>query len=351
MYSPAINITQKILEYISRIEAAKAVIENSPLIPLYERQFKTEATVRKVHYSTAIEGNYLNLNEVRRILDSNIQSISDAEGNQVVSRQRDFYEVINYRNLIKYVEKFSENKDFVLTEDRIMEMHRILLNNIHHAIGEYRIGVAISVNFLTGEKLYPYEVPENVQEKLKFLIDWYNNEAINTHSVLKAGLLHLEFVRIHPFEEGNGRMARSLATLSLSLDGYDIAHFFCLDEFYDSNAQDYYHYLGKGFENPSEWLEYFCLGVAIEFERIKERVVKISKDAKIKSKVGKMYITDRQERIIEWLNNNGFIKNQDFEKIFPDLSEDTILRELRSLIDNKIIIKKGKTKSSRYEFI
>lgn len=356
MYEPVINITPKILEYISRIEAAKAIIEHSPLIPLYERQFKTEATVRKVHYSTAIEGNYLNLNEVRKIVDNNIQSIADAQGNQVVARQRDFYEVINYRNLIKYIEKLtdksaSSEKNFTLEKDGILEMHRILLERVSDAVGEYRVGVAVSVNFLTGQKHYPYEPAEAISEKIDDLVSWYNNEGRSLNSILKAGILHLEFVRIHPFEDGNGRMARALATLSLSVDGYDIAHFFCLDEYYDSNAQDYYHYLGRGFENPTEWLEYFCLGVAIEFERVKERVTKISKDAKVKEKVGKMYITERQEQIIEWLNNYGFFRNQDFDSLFPDISEDTVLREIKGLIDNGIITKTGKTKSARYEFV
>src|SRR3989344_194048 len=195
MYNPAIGITPKILEYISRIEASKAVIENSPLIPLYERQFKTEATVRKVHYSTAIEGNYLNLNEVRRIVDQNIQSIEDAEGNKVVSRQRDFYEVINYRNLIKYIEKLTESnklsiESFLLIEDDILAMHKILLNNIHHHIGEYRVDVAVSVNFLTGEKLYPYESALDVPAKVTELIEWYNSEARQITPILRAGLLH-----------------------------------------------------------------------------------------------------------------------------------------------------------------
>ena len=356
MYEPVINITPKILEYISRIEAAKAIIEHSPLIPLYERQFKTEAIVRKVHFSTAIEGNYLNLNEVRKIVDNNIQSISDAQGNQVVARQRDFYEVINYRNLIKYIEKLtqkfsSSENDFILEKEDILEMHRVLLDKVAESIGEYRVGIAVSVNFLTGQKLYPYEPAETISQKIDELIGWYNQEGKVTNSILRAGLLHLEFVRIHPFEDGNGRMARALATLSLSIDGYDIAHFFCLDEYYDSNAQDYYHFLGKGFESPTDWLEYFCLGVAIEFERIKERVVKISKDAKVKEKVGKMYINERQEQIIEWLNNYGFFRNQDFNSLFPEISEDTVLRELKGLIDNGIITKTGKTKSARYEFV
>ncbi len=348
MFRPSFQINNNILKYISEIEACKEVIKNAPLLPLYERQFQAEAAVRKIHYSTAIEGNYLNLNEVRKIVDGNLSA--------TYGKPRDLYEVINYRDLVKFIEKISGShqpfEKFYLTEPVIRSMHEILLKNIYNPAGEYRVGIALSVNYATGEKLYPYEHVENVEKRLRELLQWYNAAVPDEiHPILKAGILHLEFVRIHPFEEGNGRLARALATLSLSIDGYDVAHFFCLDEFYDSNSQDYYENLGRGFINLTSWLDYFCLGMSIEFKRVRERVLKISKDATIKTKVGQLYISDRQEKIIEWINIYGHIKNNDFEKLFPHVSDDTVLRELKPLVDSKIIEKKGKTKSARYEFI
>lgn len=357
MFQPEFRINNKILKYISEIEACKEVIANSPLLPLYERQFKTEAVTRKVHYSTAIEGNYLNINEVRKIVDGNLSEL-DHEGKKIVARKRDLYEVINYRDLVKFIEKLSKKHKkehsyypFNLTEPVLKEMHKILLKNIYEPAGHYRVGTALSVNYLTGEKLYPYEDVGNVEKRLRGLLYWYNNNrSDDVNPIIKAGILHLEFVRIHPFEEGNGRLARALATLSLSVDDYDVEHFFCLDEYYDSNAEEYYHHLGAGFLNLTTWLEYFCLGMAIEFKRVKERVLRISKDATIKTKVGQLYISERQEKVIEWLNKVGFIKNQDFNILFPDLSDDTVLRELKVLVDNGVLVKKGRTKSARYEF-
>ena len=354
MYKPEYQISPKILDSISKVEAAKAVIENSPLLPLYERQFKAEATVRKVHFSTAIEGNYLELNEVRQIVDGSLTLRELESGEKVVARQRDIQEVINYRDVVKYIEKIYEtlqkdNKNLNLSEKIIKEIHELLIKEILPDVGgKYRSGTAVTINYATGEKLYPYEDVENFEVKLRELIDWYNDQS-PIHPILKAGLLHLEFVRIHPFEEGNGRMARALATLSLSVDGYDVGHFFCLDEYYDSAAHEYYEFLGKGFKDPTIWLEYFSLGMAIEFNRIKDRVMKISKDAKVKSKVGQMFITERQEMIIEWLNNYGYFRNQDFETLFPGISDDTVLREIKPLLEAKIITKKGITKSARYE--
>ena len=368
MYNPQFVITSELLRNISLIEGARAVIDNAPLLPLYERQFKSEATVRKVHFSTAIEGNYLNLNEVRKIVSApeetpvyresgELHKYKDFHGNDVIARQRDIHEVINYRDVVKVIESIvDENKkgtEFVLDERLIKKLHSILLKGIVDGVsGKYRVGRALTVNYTTGEKLYPYEDIGNFEVKLRELIAWYNSDQAKVfHPVIKAGLFHLEFVRIHPFEEGNGRLARSLATLSLSVDGYDVGHFFCLDEYYDSNAQDYYDFLGKGFDDATKWLEYFSLGMAIEFNRIKERVQKISKDAKIKQKTGQIFITERQEQIIQWINDYGYLQNKDFDALFPDISDDTVLRELKGLVDADIITKKGKTKSARYELV
>jgi len=353
MFNPNFEITSSILKSIGQIEAAKAVIENSPLLPLYERQFKSEATARKVHFSTAIEGNYLQMSEVKKVIsDARLDIIRDEQGSEVIARKRDLHEVINYRDVVKYIEKFN-SKDFKLTEEVIKEIHKILLKNIMDEVaGEYRIGTAVTVNYKTGEKLYPYSDSSNVLVKMKELINWYNSDyAHKMNPILRAGILHLEIVRIHPFEEGNGRLARALATLSLSVEGYDVGHFFCLDEFYDSNSQDYYSSLAEGFVNLTIWLEYFALGMSIEFNRVKDRVIKISKDAKIKEKTGQVFITERQEQIIEWLNNFGFFRNQDFSELFSDISDDTVLRELKGLLDAGIVEKKGKTKSARYTLI
>ena len=89
--------------------------------------------------------------------------------------------------------------------------------------------------------------------------------------------------------------------------------------------------------------------MAVEFNRVKTKVVKMSKDAKIKERTGQVYISERQEQIIEWLNNNGSLKNSDFDELFPNVSDDTVLREIKGLLDSEIIIKKGRTKSARYE--
>jgi Fic family protein len=74
---------------------------------------------------------------------------------------------------------------------------------------------------------------------MKDLIEFIHEEK-EIHPVLKAGIVHYEFVRVHPFLDGNGRVGRALSMLVLFSDGYDIREFFSLEEHFDRNAEEYY---------------------------------------------------------------------------------------------------------------
>ena len=100
MYSPQFTITNKLLKTIGIIEAAKEVIENSPLVPAWEAKFREDALVRTVHHGTHIEGNELNLTEAEKVL----------AGAKIVGRERDIQEVLNYRSVLKYIETFGEGE-------------------------------------------------------------------------------------------------------------------------------------------------------------------------------------------------------------------------------------------------
>src|SRR3989344_5484901 len=109
---PKFIISNNTLTNIGHIEAAREVIENSPLVPAYERQFKKEAIARTVHYATALEGNPLNLTEVKRIIEGMPEPSSDVQRStfnesSVVARERDVQEVINYRQDIEYIHKWA----------------------------------------------------------------------------------------------------------------------------------------------------------------------------------------------------------------------------------------------------
>jgi len=100
MFSPKFTITNKILKDIGKIEASREIIENAPLVPAYEAKFRQEAIIRTVHHGTHIEGNPLDSGEVRDVLD----------GKNVSAKDRDIQEILNYRNVLKYIDKIPKSK-------------------------------------------------------------------------------------------------------------------------------------------------------------------------------------------------------------------------------------------------
>lgn len=344
MFNPVYNITNKILNNISKIEASEEVIRHSPLLPLWEKQFKEDAIVRSAYHGTHIEGNKLHKEEAKDIL----------LGKEIIARPRDIQEVINYRKVIDFIDEEADKKVDKITESLIKKLHRIVVYKIlpEDQAGEYRTKQVIIRNSQTGEVTFRPPPAIEVQFLMREFTYWLNRqEKDSIHPVLKAGIVHHELVRIHPFIDGNGRIARTMATLILLLGGYDIRRFFSLEEYYDRDALTYYTNLQKASTGDlSSWLEYFTLGASIEFERVKEKILKLSKDVKLKNKMGgkQIYLTERQVKVIEYVQEVGYLQNQSFSTLFPDISEDSVLRDVQDLIKKGLIKKVGSTKAARY---
>ncbi len=340
MYNPAFTITNKIVKHIGEIEAAKEVIENAPLLPYWEKRFQDEAMVRTVHYGTHIEGNELSLQQVQKVLD----------GEVIVARERDVQEVINYRKVIDYI---GRHANAPIDEDTIKELHKIVIKNIlpDHEAGIYREREVVIRNSITGDVAFKppkaVEVPWQMKELIIFI-----NEEQELHPVLKGGIVHYEFVRIHPFLDGNGRVGRALSMLVLYKLGYDIRQFFSLEEHFDRDPERYYEALQSVEKNngdQTDWLLYFTECLAAELSKIKDRIENISIDSNLKKKLGgPVMLSERQLKIIEYIQANGYVENKAYETLFPMVSEDTVLREVQDLVKKKILKKKGVTKGVKY---
>jgi Fic family protein len=352
MYTPKFTITPKILREIGLIEGARAVIAGAALLPAWEAKFREDATLRAVHYGTHVEGNELNLEEVRKVM----------EGKEIVARERDIREVINYRKVIEYLEKQIAQKKIEVARDLYTE---VMLKRLHELTvagivasaeaGQYRHVQVVLRDVLTGEVVHRPSPAVEVPYQMEDFFEWLNDKSTwELHPIIKAGIAHYGIVNIHPFTEGNGRVARALATLIFLNEGYDIRKLFSLEEYYDKNVAAYYYAIKTADQNPdhdvTQWLEFFIEGVAIEFNRVREQVQHLSLDLKLKAKAGQqIFLNERQIKIVEHIENIGFLSNQQFRDLLPMVSEDTVLRDLKDLMEKKLIKKRGKTKAARYE--
>lgn len=363
MYKPKYSITHKILANIGQIEAAKEVVENAPLIPDWEAKFRQDALIRTVHFGTHVEGNDLTLNQAEKIVkedpgrDESAEEVAKRSG--IVARERDVQEVINYRNVIRFVDQLSrlgkKVGGYPFGEKELLQIHSLTTEKLlpSHQLGTYRM-LPVTVRGVTdgevvGRPPLPVEVPYQMED---FWIWLKNTNSSEIHPVIKSAITHYELVRIHPFIEGNGRVARAFALLILASEGYNFKHFFSIEEFFDRNLADYYTALASVERlggDITEWIEFFTQALAIELSKLKERVRRLSLDMAIKSKLGKQIaLSERQVALMETMEMREQLTMADARSVLPMVSDDTILRDLTALVEKRLIRKKGKTKGARY---
>jgi len=342
MFKPNFRYTNKIVNNLLEISTAREVILNSPFIPKWEVTFRREAIIRNAHSSTAIEGNNLSLAQVSDI----------AQGREVMASRKDKQEVLNYLKVLENLGKLTDDKK--IAQKDILSIHRMLTKETlenNSDCGKYRSRYVVVGNRLTREIIFKPPSNKDVPKLMKNLVEWLNSEeAKELDSVIEAGIAHYEFVRIHPFVDGNGRTARVLATLILYLRGFDAKQFFCLDDYYDSNRQAYYRALQSVDQKTLDltgWLGYFVKGVNISINTVKERVIRLSSERLRKTKRGQIALTERQMRIIEFINQNGRIRNKDIREMFR-ISDRAALKEIRKLLDLKVVKTEGKGRSLSY---
>lgn len=348
MYSPVYTITNKILKDIGAIEAAKEVVDNAPLVPYFEKKFKSEAILRTVHHGTHIEGNDLTLSQTKQVL----------EGESITARERDIQEVINYRQATALLEEFTTKRGGY-DVSMLLDIYRETVKKI---VPEEKLGIRKTQVIVreegTGKIVFQPPPAVRVEYLLEDFFEWLNSaDSRQVHPILVAGIVHYVLVAIHAFVEGNGRSSRAMATLVLLREGYDIKQLFSLEEHFDNDLRGYYDALGQVDRSAEEinerdltaWLEYFTHSVATEFTKIKDQIRKLSIDSKLKLKIGQQIaLSERQIKLIEYLSEFHSAGMKELRSILPMVSEDTILRDVKNLLDNKIIKKKGSTKAARY---
>ncbi len=342
MFKPSFSYTHNIVDNLIEITSAREIILNAYLVPKWEISLRREALIRATHASTAIEGNPLTLEEVSKL----------AQGRKITATRKAKQEVLNYLNVLENIDRYQEDKK--ITGTHILNLHRDItketLENPEWE-GYYRKIQVYVGNRITGEVIFVPPPPENVPSLMENFIEWLNSEeSLKLHPVLVAGISHYEFVRIHPFVDGNGRTARALATLILYIREFDIKRFFALDDYYDSDRRAYYNALksvGQNTLDLTHWLEYFTEGVNTSIRRVKEKVLQLSIEKGKQKRRGQIALTERQMKIIEFIQRNGQITAGDVANMF-EITRQAALKELSKLVEIEVIELRGKGRGAHY---
>lgn len=273
-FKPLFTINVNIAKHLMRIEAAKEKVVLLPVNPKVLASLRETAKLYTTHYSTMIEGNQLQPEEVKEV----IQLESHFPG-----RERDEHEVKGYYAALAQLEQYGA-QNYPITEKVIQTLHALVMSDgrTQAKPTPYRDGQNVIKDSGTGAIIYMPPESKDVPSLVRNLVSWIKeNEELPCPIV--AGIAHYQFATIHPYYDGNGRTSRLLTTLILHLGGYDLKGLYSLEEYYAKNLLSYYraisigtshnYYFGRAESDITDWIEYFTEGMAFAFEKVVAQMI------------------------------------------------------------------------------
>lgn len=255
--------------------------------------------------------------------------------------------------------------DHPLTRQRLFGWHAALFPTGYSGLAKIRIGdwrddadgPMQVVSGPVGRQKVHYEAPPaaRIESEADAFLNWFNGEQ-DIDPVIKAGLAHLWFVTIHPFDDGNGRIARAIGDMGLARSEKSSQRFYSLSAQIQRERKEYYDLLEctqKGELDVTQWLAWFlaCLGRAIEgAENILSRVIA---RARFWEKCAGISLNARQVKLINRLLD-GFEGKLTSAKwaVIAKCSPDSALRDINDLIERNLLKKtEGGGRSTSYELI
>lgn len=195
-----------------------------------------------------------------------------------------------------------------------------------------------------GKERVHFEAPkaDRLDREMKSFLDWFEG-GTRTDPVLKAGLAHLWFVTIHPFDDGNGRIARAITDMALARSEDSPQRFYSMSAQIRQERSAYYDVLEhaqKGTMDVTSWMEWFlgCLGRAID--GVQETLSAVLDKARFWERIRNVPLNDRQRRAINRLLDGfeGKLTTSKYARL-AKCSQDTAHRDILALIDHGVLVR------------
>lgn len=336
---------QRVLQLIGYIDSFKGkwnITEKQE--NRYLKELRKIATIESIGSSTRIEGAILTDQEVKELLkDVKITKL----------KTRDEQEVIGYYEVLELI--YDNYSDIKLSESYIKQLHQILLkysDKDERHRGTYKtISNQVVATYPTGEQriIFATTEPALVATEMQELVEWTNEtmEQKTIHQLIVIGSFIYDFLSIHPFQDGNGRLSRLLTTLCLLQNDYSFIKYISFENHIEQNKKAYYEALMNGQKNRGTENECIDLWLIFFLESLKTLTEKLEHKYDIfKSKGG--YLNDRQKSIKDFITSNQPVKVGDLAKLFPEISLSTLKKDLLYLRNEQVLTMIGKGKGSVY---
>ena len=259
----------------------------------------------------------------------------------------------------------TRNYDTPLTAERVFDWHAALFPTGRSGVGRitvgaWRTGEADPMQVVSGpigkERVH-FEAPPaaGLESEIESFLQWFNRR-MTLDPVLKAGIAHFWFVTLHPFEDGNGRIARAIAEMSLSHADGKKERFYSMSSGIEAERKAYYFQLEsaqRGSLDITAWLAWFLACLDRTIEGADTVLSSVLYKANLWQRINPTPVNERQRKVINRLldNFNGHLTTSKYAKL-AECSNDTALRDIRSLIERGIIVRNpGGGRSTSYRLV
>lgn len=337
--------TQEIIKSIGFIDAFKGKwIGLEEKESRYLKELKMLATVESIGSSTRIEGATLTNEEVADLLNQvKITSLKTREEQEVMG----YYEALN--TILDAYE------DIEIKESHIHHLHKQLLqfstkDESHR--GQYKqLSNKVVANYPDGSQrvIFNTTQPFLVKTEMGNLISWANQnfEKKEIHPLIVIGTFVYEFLSIHPYQDGNGRLSRLLTTLLLLKNDYDFMQYASMEIEIEKQKKAYYNALmkaqlhrGTNKEILDQWMLFFLQMLEKAIQQLETRY------AEIKGK--KSYLNDRQKVIMAFIQEHEPVKMPDILAEIKTFTHSSIKKDVKYFVSEGLVKQIGKGRATIY---
>lgn len=339
------TVYQQLMQQLSIIDSFKG---NWKAIELQHskhlRELRKIATIESIGSSTRIEGATLTNIEVEKLLKSvKITKL----------KTRDEEEVVGYYEVLEIILENYENIE--LTESYLHQLHGILLKHSgkdQRHKGMYKnLSNRVVANYPDGTQrtIFKTTEPHLTSSEMQSLIEWTNERLrkMDTHPLVGIAVFIYEFLSIHPYQDGNGRLSRLLTTMLMMQYDYKFIQYVSFENIIETRKDDYYRALmecqrnrGKDEERIDKWILFFMECMVMLTQRLEAKYITYNQLEK--------GLNTRQQKIIELLNKVKIAQIKDIDNAFPDFSRNTLKKDIALLVNEGLIIKTGEGRGVTY---
>lgn len=337
--------TQKIIQKIGQIDQFKGEWKQLDKEEnRYLKELRKIATIQSIGSSTRIEGSTLTDVEIATLIKN--LKVSKLE-------TREQQEVVGYYDTLEML--IEHYRDIDLTLSNIHSLHNLLLKHsnkdtrhrgrfkelTNKVVAQYPGGVT-RVVFNTTE---PYLTEKEMDE----LVQWTNQVFLEgeIHPLIIIGTFIYEFLSIHPYQDGNGRLSRLLTNLLLLRSDYKFVLYVSLEHIVEKNKTAYYQALMEGQKDRYKETERIDKWILFFLDSLSELIIKLEEKVKEYRKLGG-YLNDRQKQILNYIQENQPVKLANIAKDLPQYGQAIIRKDLQYLITEFEIEKLGENRGTVY---